>query len=127
MKKIFTAIFSFILVAQLPMNAPKFVSTEWMKSIQYGLKWSELMIVGYPGSRDTNEESIPQGHVTTTVTMASAIPDAVDIQATADPYLCEIEYQKNLSDQARQVIKAHTQLQTKIRLQRIRMVRAIHM
>ena len=125
MKKIFTAFLPFILVAQLPMNAAKFVPAEWMKRVQYGLKWTELMLDGYPGASEASE-TIPEGHVTTTVTMASAIPDPAEIEATADKYLCDVEYKEELAIQAREAIQAHMQAQ-RMRLQEIRVIRIVHM
>ena len=74
MKRVTTAIFTLILAAQLPFGALKYVTSEWMNSFEYGLKWTELMMSGFPGASET-EEQIPNGEVTMTVTLAGFSPE----------------------------------------------------
>ncbi len=87
MKRFVTAILPLILIGQIPFHATNYVPSDWMKRFQYGLKWTELMMNGYPGAANATE-SVPEGVVTTTVTMASAIPEFEHIQKPIEEEFC---------------------------------------
>lgn len=123
MKKILTAFLPFILLAQLPIQASKFVPAEWMKSFQYGVKWTELMVNGYPGTSDQSLDTIPEGKVTTTVVMASAVAEP---EALAIPVECSIEIQQRIAEEAIESARMQMKLH-EIRLREIRTVRLIQM
>jgi hypothetical protein len=90
MKKVITAILPFILVAQIPFHPTSYIPSEWLKSVQIGLKWTELMMNGYPGSEEA-EEAVPEGIVTTTVVIAGAVPEFEQLQFDFEDELCEIQ------------------------------------
>jgi hypothetical protein len=87
MKKVITAILPFILVAQIPFHPSSYIPTEWMKSVQVGLKWTELMMNGYPGA----VEAVPEGIVTTTVVIAGAVPEIEQLQFDFEDEFCDVQ------------------------------------
>lgn len=96
MKKVVIAIFPLILLAQIRFNASSYIPTEWIKSVQYGLKWTELMVNGYPGAAVEAQvnEPIPEGVVTTTVVMTAALADIEEVQLRYEQDFCEAEVQQ---------------------------------
>jgi hypothetical protein len=133
MKKLILAFLHFLLIAQLPMNATKFIQSEWMKSFQYGLKWTELMMNGYPGTAEASGEPVPEGTVTTTVMMASAIAGPAEIDfhlpAICDEELSQQVVRFKVSREKWEIEKAariQVELQ-RFRLSEIKTVRVVHM
>jgi hypothetical protein len=113
MKKVITAILPFILVAQIPFHASSYIPSDWMKSVQYGLKWTELMMNGYPGSAEA-EEKVPEGIVTTTVVIAGAIPEMERLQFNFEDEFCEIQIQRTIQKaiKTERMIAVRTNVQT---------------
>ena len=87
MKKVMIAILPLLLAMQMPFQTLNFVPSELLKNVKYGMKWTELMLNGYPGGEDTMEK-VPEGTVTTTVLIAGAIPQQEDLEIAIDPELC---------------------------------------
>lgn len=113
MKKVITAILPLILAAQLPFGTMKHMTSEWMNSFAYGLKWTELMMSGYPGASETREsqESVPRGEVTMTVTLASAIPEIEELPIIQiEKEFCRIEMEQEFQKTMKEVLKRHRDL-----------------
>lgn len=126
MKKLLTAFLPFILVAQLPISTARFIPSEWIKSFHYGLKWTELMMNGYPGAEETPQESIPEGEVTTTVVMAGAIPDVEMVHISLDKELLDSEFCEKIAIQASEAVRIRMEVQ-KIRSTELKRLRVVHM
>ena len=97
MKRIILAILPIILAAQIPLNTTTLVPSEWKKTLDFGVKWTSLLVNSFSAVADDNaeDESIPEGVVTTTVAMA-AIPDTVDFELAIERRLCltQVEIQQ---------------------------------
>ena len=90
MKKVITAILPFILVAQMSFHPSSYIPSDWLKGLQIGMKWTELMMNGYPGAADA-DEMVPEGVVTTTVVIAGAIPEFDEVQLYFGDEFCETQ------------------------------------
>ena len=90
MKKLMIAILPFILLAQIPFHSFSYTPSEWIKSLQVGLKWTELMMNGYPGAAES-EGPVPEGIVTTTVVIAGALPEMEHLQFNFEDEFCETQ------------------------------------
>jgi hypothetical protein len=109
MKRAIIALLPLILAAQLPISAVKYVPAEWMKSFEYGLKWTELMMNGYPGASETADK-VPEGEVTMTVTLASAIPEFHEIDIEMEKDFCRVHPEEEIQMKTMEVIKRHREL-----------------
>lgn len=110
MKRVITAILPLILAAQLPFGTLKYVTSEWMKSFEYGLKWTELMMSGYPGSSETVDK-VPNGEVTMTVTLASFGPEMDELPIIEiEKEFCRVQLEKEFQKRTIQVLKRHRDL-----------------
>jgi hypothetical protein len=129
MKRVITVILPLILAAQLPFGTLKYMTSEWMNSFEYGLKWTELMMNGYPGASETKEsqESVPVGEVTMTVTVASMIPEIEPLPIIEiEKEICRVEMEKEFQKRVKEVLKRHRILKDR-RLIKIGTVNLIHL
>ncbi|MCI0412449.1 hypothetical protein L0222_06555 [bacterium] len=113
MKKVISVILPLILAAQLPFGTMKYLTSEWMNSIEYGLKWTELMVSGYPGASETqeSEEIIPHGEVTMTVTLASAIPEIEELpMIEIEKEICQVHMQQELQKKHIKILRRNLDL-----------------
>jgi hypothetical protein len=112
MKRVITVILPLILAAQLPFGTMKYLASEWMNSFEYGLKWTELMMSGYPGAPEV-EERVPAGEVTMTVTLASAIPE-IEILPTIEieKEICRVQMEEQFQKKTIEILKQHRNLKT---------------
>ena len=113
MKRVITVILPLILAAQLPFGTMKFVASEWMNSFEYGLKWTELMMNGYPSGSETDEE-VPNGEVTMTVTLASFSPEGEDLprmeHIEIEKEFCQIQLEEEFQKKTIKILKRHQDL-----------------
>jgi hypothetical protein len=105
MKRLITLLLPLILAADLPFTAFHHIPADWTKSFQYGLKWTKLMLNGYPS--DVNAEQVPQGFVTTTVVIAQPVADFEDVEIEISKELCDAELQLRVEKMMKEAVKRH--------------------
>ena len=110
MKKVIIAILPLLLAMQMPFQSFNFVPSELLKNVKYGMKWTELMLNGYPGAEESMEK-VPEGTVTTTVLIAGAIPRQEDLQIRIDPELCETITREELEITRREALRVLVEIE----------------
>jgi hypothetical protein len=108
MKRVITAILPLILAAQLPFGTMKYLASEWMNSLEYGLKWTELMMSGYPGAPEV-DESVPAGEVTMTVTLAS-FAEFEGVEMEIEKEICRVQMEEEFQKKTIKILKRHRAL-----------------
>ena len=118
MNRVIIAILPIILIVQLGFHASSLVPSEWIKSLNYGLKWTELMMNGYPGAEEVTE-AVPEGVVTTTVVLVTAVPELEQYPIAIEVEICNEQIKEEI-ERARE--EAHTVL-VKLKTERMLQVK----
>jgi hypothetical protein len=119
MKRLILAILPILLAAQIPVNVAQLVPSDLKKTLDFGVKWTSLLVNSFSAvSNDTSKkESIPEGVVTMTVTMA-AIPDTPDIQIAVQRQICLAQVE--IAEKAKEAARIQKDLDKKLRTLEIR-------
>ena len=117
MKRLILAILPIILAAQIPLHVTTLVPSEWKETLDFGVKWTSLLVNSFSAvvNNENEEESIPEGVVTTTVAMV--LPAPADFEFQIDR---QVEQTQKQVARAREALKLQKELNKRLRLLEIR-------
>jgi hypothetical protein len=118
MKRLILAILPILLMTQFPLRGTSLVPSDWKETLDFGVKWTSLLVNSFSvvANNETEDESIPEGVVTTTVAM-TILPTSADFQFQIDQ---EVSMAQSQVARAREAVRLQKELNRRLRMLDIR-------